>query len=203
MDERNIPLNKVIYYMLLHFTLFVVKLVYSKMTKTSFRFFARDTPQHTPSERELLQTKIDSLKNEVEQYNNPSNFGKYTKMQKQIIQLEKELNSLQCKENNGKLNSDNNQFDLVKLVKSYVPSGPSVLFFVLNSIMVALLYKGKYVNVSYEKFRGNYFGNYYYDKGCECIRIPLVTVYFCETFVLIRISELIQKIKQKIQIMCN
>ena len=192
MDEHNtVQLNKLICYMLLHFILFIVKLVYSKITKTSFRLFASDNnTQHTPSERETLQMKINSLKNEVEQYNNPSNFGKYTKMQKQIIQLEKELNVLQLKEKNGKVNNNsNNEFDLMKVVKAYVPSVPSVMFFVVNYIMVALLYKGKYVNVSYEEFKGNYFGNYYYNEDCDCIRIPLITVYFCQTFVLMQVSE--------------
>lgn len=205
MDEHNtVQLHKLIYYMLLHFTLFIVKLVYSKITKTSFRLFASDNTQHTPSEREILQNKIDSLKNEVEQYNNPSNFGKYTKMQKQIIQLEKELNVLQLKEKNGKVNnSNNNEFDLMKVVKAYIPSVPNVMFFVVNYIMVALLYKGKYVNVSYEQFKGNYFGNYYYNVDCDCVRIPLITVYFCQTFVLMQVSEGIQKIKQKILVKYN
>ena len=205
MDEHNtVQLHKLIYYMLLHFTLFIIKLVYSKITKTSFRLFTSDNTQHTPSEREILQTKIDSLKNEVEQYNNPSNFGKYTKMQKQIIQLEKELNVLQLKEKNRKVNNSNNsEFDLMKVVKAYVPSVPSVMFFVVNYIMVALLYKGKYVNVSYEEFKGNYFGDYYYNIDCDCVRIPLVTVYFCQTFVLMQVSEGIQKIKQKIQMKYN
>ena len=206
MDEHNtVQLNKLICYMLLHFILFIVKLVYSKITKTSFRLFVNDNnTQHTPSERETLQMKINSLKNEVEQYNNPSNFGKYTKMQKQIIQLEKELNVLQLKEKNGKVNNNsNNEFDLMKVVKAYVPSVPSVMFFVVNYIMVALLYKGKYVNVSYEEFKGNYFGNYYYNEDCDCIRIPLITVYFCQTFVLMQVSEGIQKIKQKIQMKYN
>lgn len=206
MDEHNtVQLNKLICYMLLHFILFIVKLVYSKITKTSFRLFVNDNnTQHTPSERETLQMKINSLKNEVEQYNNPSNFGKYTKMQKQIIQLEKELNVLQLKEKNGKVNNNsNNEFDLMKVVKAYVPSVPSVMFFVVNYIMVALLYKGKYVNVSYEEFKGNYFGNYYYNEDCDCVRIPLITVYFCQTFVLMQVSEGIQKIKQKIQMKYN
>ena len=203
MDEHNtVQLNTVICYMLLHFTLFIVKLVYSNITKTPFRLFTSDI-QHTPSEREKLQTKIDSLKHEVEQYNNPSNFGKYTKMQKQIIQLEKELSVLKSTEKNANVNNNNNEFDLMKLVKAYVPSVPTILFFVVNSIMVALLYKGKYVNVSYEKYKGNYFANYYYDKEYDCVRIPLVRIYFCQTFVLMQISGVIQKIKQKIQIMFN
>jgi hypothetical protein len=121
------------------------------------------------------------LEKEAEQYNNPQNYVKYAKMERQINAMKKKLESEQ-----GNTLQEDNAFMKLLPNNLYLKIGVEFAFYIVN-IIIAIMYRNEYI--TFESKADNIVLNYF--KFDENIRIPFYLVIVALHTTINRIENLI------------
>ena len=183
----------VIKYMIIHLSLFLFKNVIAKwLLKHS------NSNSSEKNELEQMKQKLDTLKEQIREISPTNEYAKYTKMDRQINNLNEEIKKREAAiyyQNLGLnfLNSskNTNQNIFQKILGSYVFK--FAMFFI--NIIEYFLFKNKYLEVDYEKYKNNILVNHFYneDKNKYYALIPVYRILIFETIVLGSIQNLIEK----------
>ena len=149
-----------------------------------------------------LESKIARLKEEAENYHTQDGFVTYSKMQRQISRLEKEVKLLEASKTKGSSgqkienqsinNNIKNYNSILTLVFSQV--GINIIFMIINVTLFSICRKHSYIiSHSATQLRKNLIGHYFYNQNEGVIKIPFTLILFSEYLLVNIITKAINK----------
>ena len=186
-------------YMLLHLFIFLFKGLLIKLIDFIF-----DICKSKNEENELILMKkeLDSLNEQIREISPSSEYAKYTRIKRQINQLNKKIIQKEediklKKEIINYINDSSEGKNIIKNISSFFFSFSKNLFMFLGHIIEYFLLKNKYLEVDYKYNKSNIVVNHYYneDDNKYYALIPVYRILICETVVLNSIQNKIQKLK--------
>ena len=184
----------VIKYMFIHLLIFLFKNFISKWLLN-----ISDNSKIDKSELEIMKQKLDLLKEELREISPINEYVRYTKMERQINNLNDEIKQKESSlfYQNFNLNVSNtskneNKNILQKIMNSYI----FIFFMYFINIIEYFILKNEYLEVDYENNENNIIVNYFYneEKNKYYALIPVYRILLAETIILNSLYNLIKKI---------
>ena len=181
-------------YMFIHLLIFLFKNI---IVKWLLEFSIRNISNKKQKELELLKQKRDNLKEKIREVSSINEYVKFTKIERQINNLNDEIKRREAINENNNINnniSDMNIFQ--KCINSILNSYLFKFFMFFINIYEYFLFKNTYLKVNYEENKNNIIANYYYDekKDEEYSLIPISRILICETILLDALLNFVKNI---------
>ena len=190
MNENSFDTLK---YMIIHLFIFLFK---NLIMKWLLELSTRGLTNKKQNEINLLKQKRDKLKEEIREVSSINEYVKFTKMERQINNLNDEIKK---KESSNNLdNNINNNFSdmniLQKIINSILNSYIFKFFMYFINIFEFFIFRNRYLEIDYEENKNNILVNFYYDekKNQDYSLIPISRILICETIVLNSLFNLIK-----------
>ena len=184
----------VIKYMFIHLLIFLFKNFISKWLLN-----ISDNSKIDKSELEIMKQKLDLLKEELREISPINEYVRYTKMERQINNLNDEIKQKESSLFYQNLNlnflntsKNENKNILQKIMNSYI----FIFFMYFINIIEYFILKNEYLEVDYENNENNIIVNYFYneEKNKYYALIPVYRILLAETIILNSLYNLIKKI---------
>ena len=181
-------------YMCIHLFIFLFKNVFSKwLLELSYRNISNKHQR----ELDLLKQKRDKLKEDIREVSSTSEYVKFAKMERQINNLNDEINRRENKNYTNNINdnlSDMNIFQ--KIINSILNSYLFKFFMYFINVIEFFIFKNKYLEVDFESNKNNIIVNYFYDENTnqDYSLIPIYRILIFETIFLNSLMNLIKNI---------
>ena len=181
-------------YMCIHLFIFLFKNVFSKwLLDLSYRNISNKHQR----ELDLLKQKRDKLKEDIREVSSTSEYVKFAKMERQINNLNDEINRRENKNYTNNINdnlSDMNIFQ--KIINSILNSYLFKFFMYFINVIEFFIFKNKYLEVDFESNKNNIIVNYFYDENTnqDYSLIPIYRILIFETIFLNSLMNLIKNI---------
>ena len=163
-------------YMLIHLLLFLIK---NFILKWLLKKLSNNKPK-TDNEIEIENKieKLNSLREQIREISPTSEYVKYTKMERQINNLNDEIKRIESNNKSGTKSSKTAEFILNSYFFKFF------MFFV--NFIEYLLLKNQYLEIDFENNENNIVANYFYneDDNKNYALIPVYRILICETLVL-------------------
>ena len=181
-------------YMCIHLLIFLFKNI---IVKWLLDLSVRNISNKRKKELELLKQKRDNLKEKIREVSSINEYVKFTKIERQINNLNDEIKRREAINENNNINnniSDMNIFQ--KCINSILNSYLFKFFMFFINIYEYFLFKNTYLKVNYEENKNNIIANYYYDekKDEEYSLIPISRILICETILLDALLNFVKNI---------
>ena len=186
-------------YMCIHLLIFLFKNI---IVKWLLDLSVRNISNKRKKELHLLKQKRDNLKEKIREVSSINEYVKFTKIERQINNLNDEIKRREAINENNNINnniSDMNIFQ--KCINSILNSYLFKFFMFFINIYEYFLFKNTYLKVNYEENKNNIIANYYYDekKDEEYSLIPISRILICETILLDALLNFVKNIFKKLQ----
>lgn len=191
--EKETNAKEIVYYMFIFCLLFIIKQLLSFILsnqKVSKDPIIENKPH---SEEEKLIIEINNLKKEAEKYDNPSGFVNFTKINRQIIKLEKELDNIKKikPQFHPMKNSNRSNFNIKELFSINVSTIYfEICFWVINILIYIFIIKETYLILPYEKYKENILAEYYHNFDTNKVEIPIKLIFVFESFALNQLKNI-------------
>ena len=181
-------------YMCIHLLIFLFKNI---IIKWLLDLSVRNISNKRKKELDLLKQKRDNLKEKIREVSSINEYVKFTKIERQINNLNDEIKRREAINENNNINnniSDMNIFQ--KCINSILNSYLFKFFMFFINIYEYFLFKNTYLKVNYEENKNNIIANYYYDekKDEEYSLIPISRILICETILLDALLNFVKNI---------
>ena len=181
-------------YMCIHLLIFLFKNI---IVKWLLDLSVRNISNKRKKELDLLKQKRDNLKEKIREVSSINEYVKFTKIERQINNLNDEIKRREAINENNNINnniSDMNIFQ--KCINSILNSYLFKFFMFFINIYEYFLFKNTYLKVNYEENKNNIIANYYYDekKDEEYSLIPISRILICETILLDALLNFVKNI---------
>ena len=186
--------NDVSKYMIIHLLLFIFKNIISKwLLKLS-----APKDKNSDKETELLKQQLETLKEQISEISATSEYVKYTKMQRQIDNLNERINNKESQShlNNINLNQQNDLNIFQKMINRILNSYIYKFFMYFLNIIEYIFLKNEYLEVDYNSNKNNIIVNHYYNEedNKDYALIPVYKILIFESVVINSLYNLAQKI---------
>lgn len=185
--EKETNAKEIVYYMFIFCLLFTIKQLLSFILSKQ-KVSKESTTENKPiSEEEKLENEINNLKKEAEKYDNPSGFVTFTKINRQIIKLEKDLENIKKikPQFHTMKNSNRSSFNFKELISINMFSIYfEICFWVINILIYFYITKETHLILPYEKYKDNILAEYYHNFENNKVEIPIKLIFICESFAL-------------------
>ena len=185
--EKETNVKEILCYMFLFFALFIIKQLLSFILSKPKEAKGPIIENKPHSEEEKLENEINNLKKEAEKYDNPSGFVTFTKINRQIIKLEKDLENIKKfkPQFHTMKNSNKSSFNIKELISINVSTIYfEICFWVINVLIYLYIIKERHLILPYEKYKQNILAEYYHNFETNTVEIPVKLIFICESFAL-------------------
>ena len=182
-------------YMIIHLLLFIFNNFISKWLLKISNPKSKDNKK----EVDLLKQKLESLKEQLREISPTSEYVKYTKMERQINNINDEIKNKESQSyiNNLSQNLQSQQdMNIFQKIINGMMNSYIFKFMYFVNIIEYILFKNEYLEVDYQSNSHNIIVNHYYnvDDNKDYALIPVYKILVCETIILNSLSNLVQKL---------
>ena len=185
----------VVKYMIIHLLLFLFKNCVLKWLLNLL-----DTSKNYKNELEIKKKKLNLKKEEIREISPSNEYARYTKMERQINNLNDEIKQIESSLFYKNLNlhflntsySDNNKNIFYKIMNSFIFK----FFMYFINLIEYFILKNEYLEVDYENNKNNIIANYFYhkEKNKYYTLIPVYRILISETIVLNTLYNSVKKL---------
>ena len=178
----------VVKYMIIHLLLFLFKNCVLKWLLNLL-----DTSKNYKNELEIKKKKLNLKKEEIREISPSNEYARYTKMERQINNLNDEIKRKENLNYSQQFN-DTDMNIIQKTINSILNSYIFKFFMFFINIIEYFLLKNMYFEVDHDENSNNILVNYfYYEKiNKDYALIPVYRILFCETIALNSLLNLIK-----------